>query len=97
MAKLPTTYDADSVQRAIDRKVGFDLGNATNPVVVVVSPVAPDTEFSVAHNLGRIPKGWHIISQNAPGSLYRGDKSADTEKVYFKCSGVKVSLSIIFL
>lgn len=58
------------------------------------TPDTPD-EFSVSHNLGRIPVGRLVLSQDKPGSLHKGSSSWTSSAVYFQSDFAGVAYKIL--
>lgn len=64
------------------------------------SDVTANTEFTVAHGLGSIPKGYLIFYQDKAGSLYQGPSTGTTwttTNVYLKCSVSSVTFLVFFI
>lgn len=60
----------------------------------------PDTEFSVAHTIGSIPKGAIIMWQDKAGSLYQGPTTGTnwtSSSVYFKCDVASVTFNVFLI
>lgn len=50
-----------------------------------------DTQFSVTHNLNRVPIGFHVIRQNLAGSFYDSGTTWTTTEIFLKCSVAHVT------
>lgn len=61
----------------------------------VTAPATPDTEFELSHNLGRVPSGYFVASQNGAGSLYDSGTAWTSKKIYFK-SSVQDTVYIVY-
>ncbi len=61
------------------------------------SSQAGGAEFSIEHGLGTIPIGYIVVSQDAPGSVYRSDGTPwDTDRIYLKASAAMAIRVLIF-
>ena len=64
----------------INGKLGFGDGtnrdNIDGTWINVVAPVAPNTDFTVNHNLGRIPVGYWIMIKDRAVDVYTGSIAA---------------------
>ena len=66
----------------------FYQGNMAGQWRNVTSPVAPDTEFAIAHDLGRIPS-WYWYNISKAGILYQLPNTGTawtTTNIYLKCN-----------
>lgn len=60
-------------------------GNIDNKHVSLNVTVAINTEFSVTHNLGRIPTGFHVVRTGMSGlSLFDSGTAWTTTKIFLK-------------
>ncbi len=55
---------------------------------------AANTNFTVVHNLGRIPNGVLAVQQNKAGVYYLGSVSATTTDITLKCSVANVAVRL---
>ena len=56
-----------------------------------------NTEFSVTHNLGRIPKGYVVMFGTIAGSFYQGPTTGTawtTTQIFIKCSTASVGFML---
>lgn len=59
----------------------------------VLTPAAPDTEFTLVHNLGYIPTGIHVVSIDQPAIIYASRQGQwTTKQAFFKCNIASVNL-----
>ena len=65
---------------------GTNLDNMRGRWINTTTPVAANTDFTVAHNLGRVPVGWLVFSQDKAGSIYLGTIVADNNDITLKAS-----------
>ena len=62
-----------------------------------VTPVTPSTQFAVAHNLGRVPKGWLTVSLDQPAHLYRGTSAWTKTQIFLACDVASVNYQVFIL
>jgi len=59
----------------------------------VTTPGAPNTEFTVTHNLGRVPIGYDVKSLDAAAIIYDSRKALWTPtQMFLKCNAASVNL-----
>ena len=58
--------------------------NMEGDKLTVTSPVAPNTEFAVAHNLGRIPTGFIFMGGTNQGQVFRGASAWTKTQIFLK-------------
>ena len=58
------------------------------------SPVTPNTTFSVAHILGRVPIGFHTIRINAAATLYDSGVAWTASTISLKSSAASAAFTI---
>lgn len=58
--------------------------NIAGDKFVATSPAAPNTEFSISHNLGRIPHGFIYLGGSNQGQVYKGVTSWTATQVFLK-------------
>jgi hypothetical protein len=71
------------LQKLLDRTLSFD-DNVDCRRVEVVTHATPGTEFSVAHELGKVPTGYIVYGQSAAGSVYDGATANTAATLYLK-------------
>jgi hypothetical protein len=82
------------VLAALDRRLTFDE-NISCAIISLNTPSTPDMEFTVVHNLGRIPTGY-IWNADGAGSLYDSRRANWTEsQMFLKFSGGQTALKLI--
>jgi hypothetical protein len=83
---------------------GLEFGSPTNKTAqnlngvwfTGVTPVAPNTEFTVPLNLGRIPTGFITFSIDQAGILYRSTTTWTATTAFLKCNVASAHV-VIFL
>lgn len=84
-----------------DRDINMDCFKATG-----TTPVGPNTEFSVSHNLKRIPIGYLIGFLDRAGDLYQGPTTGTAwtaatasalGNIFIKCSVASANFFIIII
>lgn len=91
----------EQLARVINYHIGFGDGvnadNVDGVWVTAVTPGTPNTNFTVTHNLGRVPVGYIPMSKTAATDIYTGSVAATTTQLTLKATiaGVTVNLFII--
>jgi hypothetical protein len=79
---------------------GFDSANPTLGLVTdnidgafgtTSDSGAADTQFTVTHNLNRLPIGFHVVRQNKAGSFYDSGTTWTTTQIFLKCNVANVA------
>jgi len=76
---------------------GTALDNMQGRWINVVTPVAPDTDFTITHSLGRIPVGFITIRADKAGVVYYGTIAATTTDLTLKCSTASTTIRIFVI
>jgi hypothetical protein len=71
---------------------GLSPDNIDGAFGVVSDTGVVNTQFSVTHNLNRIPIGYHVIMQNKAGSFYTSGTAWTDTQIFLKCSVANVSV-----
>lgn len=53
-----------------------------------------DTEFSVSHNLGRVPSGFVVTKTNKAGIVYDSGTAWTATAIYLKCSAANTAVTL---
>jgi hypothetical protein len=61
--------------------------NMDGQKILATAPVTPNTEFAVAHNLGRVPQGFIFLGGSNSGAIYRGTTPWTATQVFLKDTG----------
>ena len=77
----------DGVNR--DNMFGTWVNYTTNAVA--------NTEDTINHNLGFVPVGWLVVTQDKAGSIYKGTTTWTTSQIFLKCSVASVTARIFVL
>ena len=56
-----------------------------------------DSEFSVAHGLGRTPVGYFIIGRDCACSVYDGGSANTATTLYLRCSVANAALKVLII
>lgn len=59
------------------------------------TPAVADTEFTLTHNLGRVPSGYTIMSIDKAGIVYKGTTAWTTTQLSLKCNQASAAAVII--
>lgn len=76
---------------------GSSLDNMQGRWINVTTPVAPDTNFTVVHSLGRIPVGFITMQIDKAGIVYLGTISATAANLTLKCSAASTIIRIFVI
>jgi hypothetical protein len=91
------------VMIGLNKNIGY--GNGTNTDEnqnldgyhsgLIVAPAAPNTQFTVAHTLGRIPIGFHTVVRDNGGTCYGSNIGAwSTTQIFCKDSSASTQLRL---
>lgn len=90
----------EQLARVINGGISFgDGGNEVSDNIDgvwenVADTGAADTDFTVTHNLGRIPNGWLSVEQDKAGIYYLGSVTATETEITLKCSVANVAVRL---
>src|SRR5437016_1400657 len=76
---------------------GTNLDNINGSWINVVAPVAPNTDFTVNHNLGRIPSGYWIMQKDRACDVYTGSVGATTTQLTLRANVASAVLRIFVI
>jgi hypothetical protein len=65
---------------------GTNLDNVNGSWINTVTPVAPNTDFTVNHNLGRVPSGYWIMTKDRAVDIYTGSIAATTTQLTLRAT-----------
>jgi hypothetical protein len=98
---LTNIHDALTGRVSFGRLTDGDRGeNMSGECQQFTSHATPDTEFSVTHTVGAIPKGYIIMWQDKAGSMYQGPTTGTnwtTTAVSLKCSVASVTFNVFLI
>lgn len=90
-------YFIRAINKGITFGDGVSIDNIKGGWVTFTSSATPDQENTVAHNLGAIPVGWIIFTQDKAGSLYLGVTTWDKTNIYVKCNVASVTFKLFLI
>jgi len=70
-------------------------GNLSAVYVVFTSNGVANTEDAVAHNLGRAPLGYIVVSQNKSAVLYDSSTAATSTTIYWKSTAATTAWVVL--
>jgi len=76
---------------------GTDVDNLQGRWVNTISPAVANTDFTVDHNLGRVPVGFIVISVDKAAVIYTGTIAWTTTQMTLKASAATVALRIFVI
>jgi hypothetical protein len=65
---------------------GTNLDNINGSWINTTTPVAPNTDFTVSHNLGRIPSGYWIMTKDRAVDIYTGSVAATATQLTLRAT-----------
>jgi hypothetical protein len=71
--------------------LGLVMDNIDGTFASVSDTGVADTEFTVTHNLNRVPIGFHVVRQNKAGSFYDSGTKWTTTQIFLKCNVANVA------
>jgi hypothetical protein len=86
------------LSQAINGNLGFgdavDVDNIKGEWIDYTTNAIANTEDTIPHNLGEIPKGWIEFSRDKAGVLYKGPTAWTASDIYLKNSLASVAVRI---
>lgn len=89
------------IARVVNGNISF--GDGTTPDNIngvfanVTAPAAPNTDFTITHNLGRVPVGYWIIQKDRACDVYTGTVAATTTNLTLKATVASAVLRIFII
>jgi len=81
-------------------RISFGNGTVKDNIdgvwVSVTTPIANFTDFTVTHNLYRIPVGYLVVKKSVVGDVFDGTVAATTTQYTLQSSGISQTLLIFF-
>lgn len=80
---------------------GISYGNGTDTAHIdcswafIADTGVANTEFSVNHNLGRIPVGFHVASKNKASDFYESGTPWTNKQIFLKAVAANVAVRFI--
>jgi hypothetical protein len=73
---------------------GTNADNISGAWANVVTPGTTNTDFTIAHNLGRLPVGYLVMEKSAPCDVYTGSVVATKNNITLRASVANVTLRL---
>lgn len=81
---------------------GISFGNSLHSLpdnidgvwLSTTTPAGANTDFTLTHNLGRVPSGWIVAMQDKAASVYFGGVAATTTELTLRCSVASVAVRL---
>jgi hypothetical protein len=87
--------------QVINGNVSFGNGTASDNVSGVWATAADtglaNTDFTITHNLGRIPVGYLIMTSNIATDIYTGSVAATTTQITLRSSASHAAITLFIL
>jgi hypothetical protein len=85
----------------VNGKIGFGDGtnhdNIDGSWINVVAPAAPNTDFTVTHNLGRIPVGYWLMQKDRACDVYTGSVAATKTQLTLRATVASAVLRLFVI
>src|SRR6266436_7751467 len=86
---------------AFNGQIGFgdgtNLDNINGSWINVVAPVGANTDFTVNHNLGRLPVGYWIMQKDRATDVYTGSVAATATQLTLRATVASAVLRIFII
>lgn len=90
----------EQLARIVNGQISF--GDSLNSIsdniagtwVSTTTPAVANTDFTVVHNLGRLPSGWIVAMQDKAASIYLGTLPSTETELTLKCSVASVAVRL---
>lgn len=82
-------------QKATPPPVSVTQGLDAKAVTYTSGPQA-NADDSIEHTLGRVPQGYIVLGQSAPGNLYSGANAPTTNKHFLRSTAPGVQYTVLF-
>lgn len=98
MLKVLSNISFGTTTSNVDADMNMQVWKATG-----VSPVTPNTEFAVTHNLSHVPIGFMVVSANVAGHLFKSTtawtRATPTAlgSIFLKADVASITFTIIIL
>jgi hypothetical protein len=90
----------EQLARVVNGQISFGDGvnefsdNIDGVWANTTTPVGANTDFTIAHNLGRIPNGWLVVNQDANGVYFLGTVAPTTTEITLQCDKSSVTVRL---
>ena len=85
----------------INGHIGFGVGTSSDNIdgvwANVVAPVAPNTDFTITHNLGRIPVGYWPMQKDRACDVYTGSVAATKTQLTLRAAVASAVLRLFII
>jgi hypothetical protein len=76
---------------------GTNADNINGAWANVVTPLAPNTDFTINHNLNRIPAGYLVMKKDRAVDVYDGSIAATTTQITLKATVASAAIRLFIL
>jgi len=91
----------EQLARVVNGLISFGNGQSRDNIdgewVSTTTPATPDTDFTVTHNLMRLPVGFLVMNQSVAGIVYQGSLPSTTSTMTLRCSEASDNILIFVL
>lgn len=60
----------------------------------LVTPATANSQFSIAHSLGYVPIGFHVVNKNTSCDLYASGTAWTSSEVFLKCTVASATVNL---
>lgn len=96
---IKTIYQ--NYSQAFNGQIGFgdgtNLDNINGSWINVTAPVAPNTDFTVTHNLGRVPSGYWIMEKDRACDVYTGSVAPTSTQLTLRATVASAVLRLFIV
>ncbi len=85
----------ENISALFGKGINFE-DNFDSDYVTFTSHATPDTEFTVAHTLGRIPTGYIPVTKDKAADVYN-TTAPDKDNLYLKCSASSATIKLLVI
>jgi len=87
--------------QVVNGQISFGNGTSRDNIngnwVAVADTGAANADFTVNHNLGRLPVGYWAMTKNQAGDIYTGSVAATTSQITLRCSAANSNIKLFII
>lgn len=91
----------EQLVRIVNGNMSFGNGltpdNIAGVWATVTTPVAPNTDFTITHNLLYVPVGFIVMNQSVAGVIYKGSVAWSKTTITLRCNVASDTILIFIL
>ncbi len=90
--RLPTNIPWEKVNTLWASAINPFLANPLLQGNLILNQVMVNGSNSISHKLGRMPRGWYVVDQNASANFYRSQPFNSTSLILTSSAACTISL-----